>query len=694
MHSNTTDAPDSAPRVLYIGTDGGLTQRIRPLLEKQGVELLTATDPADPSATQPAPQVIALDTGVLRPGQTVKDLAASLPVTGARPPSLVVIARSKDIGLRLQALRANAAAYYVAPVASSELSEKLLELSRPRPRISARVLIVEDSAVQSILAERVLKAAGFSVRILTDSLKILEVLEEVEPDLILMDLHMPGASGDELAAIIREQEGFQLVPIVFLSNERDPQRQVDALSMGGDAFITKPVAPDILVRVVTQRIEIMRALRARVDLVDHRDPDTGLATRSHFLSCLERALAEPGIEQPGNGLLLVALDGASLIEEQIGGAGSDLVRDRIGVMIRGQLGPADLAARLDQQFHAVLVRRPDADALRQFAEDLRRLIAGYPIAMSGKTVAATVSLGIAPFNLVAADALTVISRARRACSDARRGNGNRTVIFGTSAQGLAEDVHDRHLTDLIGRALSDPAGGLGFQVLYQPLVAVNVEQRQYVEVSLGLVERDGTALASRDFMPVAERAGRVAEIDRWLMLHSLKTLKEHAKAQPGLRLLIPQHLESLSTQGWVMWLRDQLSAHALEERSPILELEFNDLLNHVHVAPMLVKMLHKIGVEVCLTEIDRTPAAQDLATDLRPRFVKLSAATVRHYKVEHFNPLVERLCRGGSQVIACAVDFPEQIGPIWASGVNFAQGALFQAPTAEPVFDWGDAAIG
>lgn len=688
MHSGRHLDHRSPPSVVYVGNDGELPRRIHPLLAKHGVELLTAPHPDDPTVLEAEPRVLVLDTGVLRPDQTVQDLADSLKASGARAPSLVVVARSNDIGLHLQALRADAAGFFVAPVASGELLEKLMQICRPNAAEAARVLVVEDSAVQGILAERTLKEAGFTVRILTDALKVLDVLDEFEPDLILMDLHMPRANGAELAAIIRQHEGFRLVPILYLSSESDQERQVEALSMGGDVFITKPIKPELLVRVVSQRIESMRTLRRQVGVADHRDPDTGLATRRHFLSSLERALAEPGIDEAGNGLLVVALDDMGRIGEQLGCGGADLVQDRIGVMIRGQLGTNDLATRLDNNSHILSIRRASADALLAYADELRLRIASYPIAVSGKTLTVTVSVGIASFHPSAGDALAMISQARKACAEALRAGGNRALSLRSATPGIADKVHEDRVAGLVDSALGDVPGTGGFCILYQPLVAVNVDQRQYLAVMLGLYERDGRIIPAGDFLPVAERTGRVVEIDRWLMLRALASLRDRAAAQPDLRFFVPQHMETMVGEGWVMWLRDQLAKARLDEGRPILELAFHDVLNDVHVAPMLMKMLHKIGVEVCLTEVDQTPAAQDLVTDLQPRFVKLAAQALNQSRSDGLSRLVDRLRRGGAQIVATGVDHPDQIGPVWASGVNYAQGALIQAPLREPVFDW------
>ena len=341
-HDHATRLPQ--PSVLYLGTDAGLPHRLRPLLDKQGLALHVC--PGFESVQDPDHAgdwgALVLDTAVLGTGQTIQTLLYELAAVGVRSKNLVVIAHEKDIQLRLQALRAGAAAFFVAPVGSGELAERLHALCRPGREPEARVLVVDDDQMQSLLLDRILCSAGYQVRTLCDALQILEVLDEFRPEIILMDLNMPDANGAELTAIIREQEAYATIPILFVSSERDPARQIDALSMGGDAFITKPIMPELLVKAVSQRMALMRSARRRLRLAEHTDPGTGLATRRYFISRLERAIAEPDIGEPGNALVIVALDGASRIDERTGTAAADLVRERIGRLIAARLESGDL----------------------------------------------------------------------------------------------------------------------------------------------------------------------------------------------------------------------------------------------------------------------------------------------------------------------------------------------------------------
>lgn len=685
MHSNNESQKPTEQKVLYLGQDESLARRLDPLLQRRRMGLVHATTSRSSRELVAGCDLLLIDAAALSPGEPLKDLTQDLREAAGQAIPLVVITEGRSIEARLDALRADAAACVTAPVVPSELAERLAQVSRPIGKVPARVLVVEDSATQAIMIERILKGAGFSTRILNNSLGVIEALDDFRPDLVLMDLHMPGATGAELAAIIREQDGFAATPIVFLSNERDQEVQVQALSMGGDAFITKPIEAELLIKVLTQRIASMRALRERIDVADHRDPDTGLASRRYFMSRLERAMGEPDIEEHGNGVLMLALDEINRLTETLGAAGTCLVHDRVGTLVQGRLGAGDLGTRLDDRHIVIIAQRAGDSDLVAFGEELRHAIEAYPLVIGGKTLSVTASVGIGTFRPSVDDAVQLIGRAGEACAEALTGGGNQVVFHSPETFDEAEQAREDHMANVIRRALDSPGGKPGIELFYQPIVAVKPGSRHYLEVlpvlNVGRVE----TIAADEFLPVAERSGQIAAVDRLIMARALAALSEQAQAQPRLRMLVPQHVAAIANRDWVHWVRGQISAHGLGQRRPIVEIGIADVLKQRQVAPLPLKMLHKIGLKVCLTGVEHNPVSLDLVTDLQPQFVKLAPEVTRDIKPDRLNRLVEQLKGAGPQIIACGIDAPDQIAPIWASGIHYAQGALIQEPLAEPV---------
>lgn len=695
MHSDTNHrplpSPVSTPAVLYLGPDRGLPPGLRPLLEHEGIGVLAGSEagvPASPADLARCTLLI-LDTAVLGAGQGIAEHLGALCGPELRPPPLLVIAHAPGVEWRLRALQADAVGFFTARPGVTELAERVIALCRPGRAPARRVLVVDASPAQALIIEGILASAGFVVRTLCEARRVLSVAADFQPDLILMDLHVPLVGGAELVAITEDEDAPRLVPILLFSLEPGPGTRSGAARLDGGLCIAKPIRPDALVRAVSGRIEALRTLRRNLACADHLDSDTGLATRRHFISRLERLRQESDAGHPGRGVLVVALEGAARINESHGTGAATLVADRIGRLITERLTRADLAVRLDDHRHAVLVQRSGARTLAAFAEEFRATVAAAPIEVAGAAVTAGVSIGIGPFHPLPADAVALIARAEDACARALAAGGG-WVLGDQPALSQVQETDQGALVAQVEGALRGPDRSNGFRLFFQPIVSVQRQGLHFVEVVLRLATAEGALIGAADVLSAVAAAGRLADLDRWVMLRALSVLKTECQAQPGLRLFVRQHVVILSEDGGLAWLRDQVLAHGLAQRRPIVELHQGDLLRHTQAAGSIVGRLRKIGIETCVADLNGTEVAVDLVSELRPSFVKLAADLVRGVKPTRLAELVGRFRRSGAQVIVAGVDEPSLLAPAWASGARFAQGEAIQGAQPRPVFDLGE----
>ncbi len=167
------------------------------------------------------------------------------------------------------------------------------------------MLVVEDDPAQAGYAALLLRNSGLEPRVLGEPLKALEAIRDFRSDLVLMDLYMPDANGDELTAIIRDQDEFFDLPIIFLSSERDLDKQMEALRLSGDSFIAKPMQRKFLIESIDHRIRMSRWLRERRQAVNRRDAPTGLLQKDLFLRQLDRCVRSPTLPGDGCGLFQI-----------------------------------------------------------------------------------------------------------------------------------------------------------------------------------------------------------------------------------------------------------------------------------------------------------------------------------------------------------------------------------------------------
>jgi len=148
-----------------------------------------------------------------------------------------------DISFRLAAARAGGNAYFIKPVKATELCATLGNLTRVSASDPYRILIIDDDLHLSEVHALIMEEAGMTTMRIHDPLQIMNPLLDFRPDLILMDMYMPGCNGMELARTIRQIPSYYSLPIVFLSSETDADIQFEAMGMGGDEFLIKPIKP-------------------------------------------------------------------------------------------------------------------------------------------------------------------------------------------------------------------------------------------------------------------------------------------------------------------------------------------------------------------------------------------------------------------------------------------------------------------
>jgi len=225
------------------------------------VEYFSDTEPMREACLELTPNAILMDMVFpeddFAGAKVLQQLEADL---GVLPPIIFMSVRD-DINAKLEAVRAGTARYLVKPVDTSQLVSTLDGLTRRLKGEAFRVLLVDDDEVMASYFSAVFTDAGIDCLTLSDPLLTLEKMHSYSPDLVLLDIYMPECTGIELASVIRQEDAWVHTPIVYLSAELEKEKQLEALACGGDDFLTKPIAPDLLIASVLPRLQRSRWMR-------------------------------------------------------------------------------------------------------------------------------------------------------------------------------------------------------------------------------------------------------------------------------------------------------------------------------------------------------------------------------------------------------------------------------------------------
>ncbi|MEZ4365218.1 MAG: diguanylate cyclase [Kofleriaceae bacterium] len=253
-----------------------------------------------------------------------------------------------------------------------------------------RVLVVEDDpALRETLAD-LLERHGYAVDVAVDGEHALEVASAQPPELVLLDVHMPGLDGFGVSARLADDPRTRRVPIVFLSGADDLMTRVRTVRLAEVDFMTKPVKPSELLSRI-ERVLSRGAEHARLRAAAHLDELTGLGN----LRALQERVGFETLRRRryGTPLAVVVLDVDRL--KQLNDTHGHLEGSRalagIGAVLRELVRDTDLAVRYGGDEFVVLLAHADVDDALRLAE---RVLAGIAeLRICGEPV--HVSVGVA-----------------------------------------------------------------------------------------------------------------------------------------------------------------------------------------------------------------------------------------------------------------------------------------------------------
>jgi|KBSSwiStaDraftv2_1062776.scaffolds.fasta_scaffold11763_2 diguanylate cyclase (GGDEF)-like protein len=679
-------------KVFHLSDGNPLACEVDQKIETSGYELtlLDSVDELKEVLAAFAPHLVIVDAPFQDSLESIGDMVKAARARLGRRLALLAFSDSGELPVRLRAMRAGADSFVPLPTQSSEVMGRMAELLDADTTDPFRVLIVEDDRSQAIFAESILRKAGMNTAAVTDPLAALDRLEGFNPELILMDLYMPNCSGMELTAIIREREAFINTPIVFLSGEHDEEKHFEALNAGGDDFLSKPIRPKHLISAVTNRVRRARTLGKRAQAQNPRDPVTGLYQRAHVLDRLNATLAGEDATAQSGGLLYVEIDGAGQIRERVGLTIFDALLNQVGAFIASHIEAKDLAARYGDTSFILLCHSGDDAALAKLALDLRDRTSREVFEHEGKTLTVSLGFGICAFAAGLGDAGAMLNAAERAFADARTPGGDRVGVYRAESS-IATEV-DQSLGQLLRAALAAE----DFQLLFQPMVALQGGDEEAFQSLLRLRGADGKLYTAAEILPIAEREGIAADIDRWVVSRCLLVLAERARQRRPVRLFVSQGIEAARDPQRAGWLGQLLETRRLSGAQLVLEFRLDEAAGAVREVAAFANALRPIGVTLCLTGFDANAATLQLLQHLPVAYLKLApkytGAGLRDTVLrEELRQIVVRAHDSDRRVIAPRIEDAQSASLLWNAGVDYLQGDFVQQAGQELSFDFNAA---
>ncbi len=414
-----------------------------------------------------------------------------------------------------------------------------------RPKHRAKILVADDDLNVRLLTRQCLEADNLEVVEAADGSEALEKFLSERPDLVFLDVEMPGMTGLEVCRKIREMPRGESVPIMIVTGSDDRKSIDQGFQAGATQYKTKPVNWSLLGRDVQYMLRASNAFNAlkrqedRLRYLAYYDPLTSLPNRRSFNEQLNRILRRSERRDSNAALMFIDLDHFKRINDSIGHGRGDRLLVEIAKRLTLELreddavnyftdnsaeddegeGNTEIARLGGDEFTVVLSDVPNISHVELVARRILNKLS-EPIPLQTHNPVVTSSIGIALYPQDGTDPDTLIKNAD-------------TAMYAAKAEGRScyrfydEEMNSRSVEQLkMEEELRSALLNDELELRYQPQVDIKSGRVVSFEALVRWKHPVRGMVSPGEFIPVAERTGQIIDLGEWVLKEAARHCKQ------------------------------------------------------------------------------------------------------------------------------------------------------------------------
>jgi diguanylate cyclase (GGDEF)-like protein len=399
------------------------------------------------------PQIVLLD---LAQREGIQAALSLLTDTARERPVLVVTDPGESVD-RVEIARRGGRGFLPHSLTAAATVDAVISLrQRVRP-VGTRVLAVDDDRIMLAAIEASLAGARLDLMTCGDPLSFWELLEEHEPDLVMLDFDMPGITGPELCRALRNDRRWMGTPVLFLTSSSSPAAIHEMFDAGADDYVRKPIVGPELIARISNRLERVQLYRTLADV----DTLTGVFNRRKSVEDIQRLLRMAARARQPVSLSILDIDNFKTINDEHGHPAGDAVLRGVGAALHRFLRGDDVIARWGGDEFVIAMYGMSANDGRQRIGEFLEGIRGTRFDERG-VVPATMSVGLAEYPNDAADLESLYRAADEALYVAKE-EGRDRVVHCASRGSIGADVVLVERDAVLGRRVEQALQTRGYQ---------------------------------------------------------------------------------------------------------------------------------------------------------------------------------------------------------------------------------------
>ncbi|MEO8164246.1 MAG: EAL domain-containing protein [Betaproteobacteria bacterium] len=560
---------------------------------------------------------------------------------------------------------------------------------------SAIVMIVDDEPINIEVTQVYLEEAGYwKFASTSEPLEAMGLLATNRPDVLLLDLNMPGMSGFEILERMNAENILKDVPTIILTSSTDAPTKLKALELGATDFLAKPVDPSELIL----RVKNTLAAKAYRDRLANSDLLTGLPNRRSFMDRLDWAIRHAERYSLAGAVLHIDLDRFKQINEALGPKVGDQLLQAVALRAEeclrstdtlGRLGDAGAQASLSRlagdEFTILLPAISQPESAGVVAKRVLDAV-GTPFKLGEQEVLITCSIGIAVFPSDGTEADSVIQNAEIAMHHAKREKKGSYQFY--SSELNARALHKLSLGNELRAALDRDE----LRLFYQPKLDTMTGALIGAEALVRWQHPQRGLVNPGEFIPIAEETGLIVPLGAWVLRQACRQIKEWGEAG----FTVPRISVNVSSQQFREGhlhetVRNVLAASGVMPQKLSIELTESVLIDNAQRNIEILNQLKAMGIQLSMDDFGTGYSSLSYLHRFPLDELKIDRSFLMAIQTaaDHSAIIVAIIAMAhslGLRVVAEGVETTHQLNFLKAQGCDEFQGFLMSKPVPADAF--------
>lgn len=554
----------------------------------------------------------------------------------------------------------------------------------------ASIMIVDDESITMDVVQAYLEEFGYRKFVqVENSWEAITILEDINPDILLLDLVMPEVSGFDILNLVRKHSKFRHLPVIILTASSDAESKLRALDLGATDFLAKPVDQSEL----GLRVRNTLAAKAYVDQLAYYDPLTNLPNKLMFQDRYEWALKKANRYDEKLALLNIAMDNFDKINATIGvGAGDEVLRqisqrivdvvrnvDLVSRSIGNNKDPVNLFRVDGAVFSLLLDRIHSSESAALVAERIIKAIK-EPVPFEDINIYPTTSIGIATFPDEGNDCATLQKLAASAKDYASDKGGN---SFQFSSASINEIYEKRlYLESKLRKAIEKNQ----LILHYQPKVGLATGAIQGVEALLRWNDGENGLVPPNDFIPLTEDTGLIIPFGEWALKEACSQLvKWNEACKIPITMAVNLSVKQFADPDFFNSVKRIIDNSGVEPRLLKLEITESLLLDDLDIKINILCQLKALGVTLSIDDFGTGYSSLRYLTKLPVDELKIDRSFIMNVTENSdsraiVSSVIYLSHSLGLMTVAEGVETAEQLDFLKKEGCDQYQGFFFSRP--------------